>query len=158
MLHFELVVDGGVLPKNMTVADPVHLVAGITLFVLVLMHPQGQSALGVIHFHTLGGKWNSVKSSEESPNIVGGIHAPGMTHERGTCKLLQDGLSPFHLNVLNTIFPQKSKDFLRGVVGGVDRGQTRLDANPNYDRSKSTLLLLSRPTVSEKAGRVNGGP
>jgi hypothetical protein len=154
----EHVVDGGVLPKNMTVADPVHLVAGITLFVLVLVHPQGQSALGVAHFHTLGGKWNSEKSSEESPNVVGGINYVGMTHQWKACKLLQDSLSPFHLNVLNTILPQKSKDLLRGVVGGVGRGQTRLDANPNYDRSESSFLLLSWRTVSEKAGRVNGGP
>lgn len=152
------VVDGGVPAENMTIADPVHLVAGVTAVVFVPVKPQDKSALGIVILHIFGGKGNGEKSSKESASVVSGIGATGMRHEWGSCKPLHDRLSPFHHHALDFVLPQKSKDLLRVIVGSVRGGRTRLDSNPENDRTETPLLFLSRRTVCEKAGRVNGGP
>jgi hypothetical protein len=81
-----------------------------------------------------------------------------MSHEWGACQPLRDRLSPFYYNTLDFVLPQKSKDLLRDIVGGVGGGRTGQDANPDNDRTETPLLLLSRRTVCEEAGRVNGRP
>lgn len=79
----ELIFDLGVLVEDMTVADPKYVVTGFTAVILVFVHPQGKSALGVILLHLLGVKGNSEQSSEEPANIVGGFSAVDMLHEWG---------------------------------------------------------------------------
>lgn len=81
-----------------------------------------------------------------------------MRHEWGACEPLRDRLSPFHHHALDFVLLQKSKDLLRDIVGSVGGSRTGLDSNPENDRSETPLLFLSRWTVCEKAGRVNGGP
>src|ERR1700722_5786237 len=67
------VIDGGVLAQDVTTAEPVYFVAGVTVFVFVLEKPQGKCALGIILLHIFGGKGNGEKSSKESADVVGGI-------------------------------------------------------------------------------------
>ena len=68
-----LVLDCGVLTKDVAIADPVNVVARVAVLVSILMEPEGESALGTLLFHPLGRKGNAEKSSEDSADIVGGI-------------------------------------------------------------------------------------
>jgi hypothetical protein len=63
---FVLVVDGGVLAKDVAIANSVNLWARIAIPILVLVEPEGKSALGVIRLHPFGRKGNAEKSSEET--------------------------------------------------------------------------------------------
>ena len=42
-------------------------------------------------------------------------------------------------------------------MGGVWGGRTGLDSNPHNNRTETLLAPLSRLSVCEEAGRVNGG-
>jgi hypothetical protein len=79
-----LVVDGGVLAKDVAIGNSVDLVSGIAILVLVLVEPEGKSALGIFRLHLLSGKGNAEKSSKETPGVVGGIGAADMAHESWT--------------------------------------------------------------------------
>jgi len=79
-----LVLDGGVLAKDVAIADSVNLVAGVAILVFVFVEPEGESALGIL-FHPFGRKGNAKKSSEEATDIVGGIVAADMAHKGWTC-------------------------------------------------------------------------
>ena len=81
-----------------------------------------------------------------------------MLHEWGACQPLRDRLSPFYYNTLDFVLLQKRKDLLRDIVGGVGGGRTGHDTNPDNDRTKNPVLLLSRRTVRVETDRVNGQP
>jgi len=142
-----LVIDGGVLAQDMAVADSVHLVAGVAILVFVLMEPECKSALGILRLHPLGRKGNAEKSSEEPTDMVGGIGAADMVHKGWTCQPLQDGLTPFYDSIFEFMLPEKHKDLLGDLVGGIRGGRTRADANP-YDDRTETPLLLSSPGIA----------
>jgi len=153
-----LVLDGGVLAKDVAIADSVNLVAGVAILVFVFMEPEGESALGILPLHPFGRKGNAEKSSEEATDIVGGVVAVDMTHKGWTCQPLQDDLAPFHNSILDSILQQKRKDLLGDLVGGIGGGRTRNDTDPYDDGTETPLLLLSRRSMGEESGRVNGRP
>jgi len=153
-----LILDGGVLAKDVAIADSVNLVAGVAILIFIFVEPEGESALGILLLHPFSCKGNAKKSSEEATDIVGGIGATNMTHKGGTCKLLGDGLTPFHNSILNSILQEECKDLLRDLVGGIGGGGAGNYTNPYDDWTKTPLLLLSQWSVGEEAGRVDGRP
>jgi hypothetical protein len=153
-----LVLDGGVLTKDVAIADSVNLVARVAVLVFVFVEPEGEGALGILLLHPSGRKGNAEKSSEEATNIVGGIVAADMAQKGWTCQPLQDGLAPFHNSILDSILQEKRKDLLGDLVGGIGGGKTRNDTDPYDDGTETSLLLLSRWSVGEEAGRVDGRP
>src|SRR6202020_2191703 len=57
-----LVIDGGVLAQDMTIGDPVDLVAGPAILVFVFMKPESETALGILLLHFFSRKGNAEKS------------------------------------------------------------------------------------------------
>jgi len=153
-----LVLDGGVLMEDMAVADPEHPIAGGAVLMFVLMEPKCESTLDILLMHSLRRQGDPVKSSEEATNVVGGISVADMAHQWWTCQPLQDGLAPFHDSVLDSMILEKLEDLLGDVVGGIGGGRIGNDTNPDYDRTKTPLLLLSRRSMDEEAGGVDGRP
>ena len=153
-----LVLDGGVLAKDVAIADSVNLVAGVAVLVFVLVEPEGERALGILLLHPFGRKGNSEKSGEEATDVAGSIVAVGMAHKGPTRQPLGDGLAPFHSSILDPILQEKRKDLLGDLVGGIGGGRTRNDTDPYDDGTETPLLLLSYRSVGEEAGRVDGGP
>jgi hypothetical protein len=98
-----LVLDGGVLTKDVAIADSVNLVARVAVLVSFFVEPEGESALGILLLHPFGRKGNAEKSSEEATDMVGGIVAADMAHKGWTCQPLRDGLAPFHSSILDSI-------------------------------------------------------
>jgi hypothetical protein len=80
-----LVLNGGVLTKDVAVAEAVNLVTGVALLVLGLVEPEGESALGILLPHAFGRKGNAKKRGEEATDIVGGVIATDMAHKGWTC-------------------------------------------------------------------------
>lgn len=152
-----LILNSGVLAKDMAIADSINLVARVVVLVFVFMEPEGESALGIL-LHPFGSKRNTKKSSEEATDIVGGIVAANMAHKGWTCQPLWDSLTPFHNSILDFILQKKPKDLLGDLVGSIGGGRTRNDTNPYDNRTKTPLLLLSQWSMGEKAGRVNRRP
>ena len=150
-----LVLDGGVLTKDVAIADSVNLVTRVAVLVFVFMEPEGESALGIIPLHPFGRKGNAESSSEEATDMVRGIGAADMAHKGWTCQPLQDSLTPFHNNIIDPVLQEKRKDLLGDLVGGIGGGGTRDDTNP-YDNRTETPPLLSQRCVGEEAGRVDG--
>jgi hypothetical protein len=70
----------------------------------------------------------------------------------------QNGLTPFHNSVSDSMLLEKRKDLLGDLVGGIGGGGPRNDAKPYDDRTETPLLLLSRRCVGEEAGWVDGRP
>lgn len=66
-----LVIDSSCLVQDMAVTNPVNLVAGVTVLGFVLMEPECESALEVLHF--FGSEGNTENSSEEATDIAGWI-------------------------------------------------------------------------------------
>jgi len=95
------VLDGGVLAKDVAIADSVNLVAGVAVLVFVFVEPEGESAL----LRPFGRKGNAEKRSEEATDVVGGIVAADMGHKGRTCQPVRDGLAPFHDSILDPILP-----------------------------------------------------
>ena len=153
-----LVLEGGVLAKDMAITDSVKLVAGVAIRVFVFMEPEGESALGILLLHPFGRKGNAEKSSEKATEIVGGVVVADMAHKGWTCQPLRDDLAPFHNSILNSILQERRKDLLGDLVGGVGGGRTRNDTDPYDDGTETPLLLLSRRSVGEEVGRVEGRP
>ena len=56
------------------------------------------------------------------------------------------------------MLPEKRKDLLGDLAGGIRGGRTRADADPYDDRTETPLLLFSRRCVGEEAGWVDGRP
>jgi hypothetical protein len=56
------------------------------------------------------------------------------------------------------MLPEKRKDLLGDLVGGIGGCRPRNDTDPYDDRTKTPLLLLSRHCVGEEAGWVDGRP
>jgi hypothetical protein len=152
------VLDGGVLAKDVAIADSVNLVAGVAVLVFVFVEPEGERALGILLLHPFGRKGNSEKSGEEATDVVGTIVAVGMAHKGPTRQPLRDGLAPFHNNILDSILQEKRKDLLGDLVGGIGGGRTRNDTDPYDDGTETPLLLLSYRSVGEEADRVDGRP
>jgi len=152
-----LVLNGGVLAKDVAIADSVNLVAGVAVLVFIFVEPEGESALGILLLHPFGCKGNAEKSSQETTDIVGGVVAVNMAHKGWACQPLQDGLAPFHNSILDSILQKKRKDLLGNLVGGIGGGRTGNDADP-YDDGTETPLPPSWLSVGEEAGRVNRRP
>ena len=154
------VIYGGVLAKDMTIADSVDLVAGVAILVSVLVEPEGESALDILRLHPFGRKGDAEKSSKETTNVVGGIEAVDMGHQGWTYQPLRDGPAPFHNSILDSILLEKRKDLLGDPVGGIGGGRTRNNTDPDDDGTETPLRLLrlSRRCVGEEAGRVDGCP
>ena len=152
-----LVLDGGVLTKDVAIADSVNIVARVAVLAFVFVEPGGECVPGIPLLHLFGRKGNAEKSSEEATDIVGGIVAADMAHKGWTCQPLRDGLAPFHNSILDSILQDKRKDLLGDLVGGIGGGRTRNDTD-SYDDGTETPLLLSRRSVGEEAGTVDGRP
>lgn len=142
----------------MAIADTVDLVAGIAVVVFVLVKPECKSALGIQLLSFVGRKGNTEKSGEEAADIIGGISAADMAHKGMACQSLRDRLAPFHNNTLDPVLQQKRKDLLGDIVGGIGGGRTGKDADPDDDGTETSLRLLSRRSVGEEAGSVDGRP
>lgn len=155
---YVLVLDSGVLTKDVAIADSVNLVAEVAIPVFIFAEPEGESALGILLLHSFGRKGNAEKSSDEATDIVGGIVAADMAHKGWTCQPPRDGLAPFHNSILDSVLQEKRKDLLGDLVGGIGGGRTRNDTDPYDDGTETPLLLLSRRSVGEEAGRVDGRP
>ena len=153
-----LVPDDGVLTKDVAIADSVNLVAKVAVLTFFFVEPEGESALGILLFHPCGRKGNAEKSSEEATDVVGGIVAVDVAHKGWTCQPLRDGLAPFHNSMLDSILQEKRKDLLGDLVGDIGGGRTRNDTDPYDNGTETPLLLLSRRSVGEEAGRVDGRP
>jgi hypothetical protein len=153
-----LVIDGGVLAQDMAITDPVNLVAGVAVPVFVFMEPERKSALGILHLHFFGRKGNAEKSSEEATDMMSGVAATDVAHKGGTCQPLRDRLAPFDNSTIDSVLHQERKDYLGDIVGGFGGGRTGKDTDPNDNRAETPLRLLSRRSVSEEAGRVDGRP
>ena len=80
-----LVLNGGVLTKDVAIADSINFVARVAVLAFVFVEPEGESALGILHLHPFGRKGNAEKSSEEVTDIVGGTVAADMTQKGWTC-------------------------------------------------------------------------
>src|SRR6266571_2920345 len=61
---------------------------------------------------------------------------------------------PFHNSTVDSVLPQKGKDLLGDLMGGMGRGRTRSDADPYNDGTETPLCLLSQQCM----GEVNGRP
>lgn len=153
-----LVLNGGVLAKDVAIADSINLVTVVAVLFFVFVEPEGESALGIILLHLFARKGNAEKSSEEATDIVGGVGAVYMAHKGWTCQPLHDSLTPFHNNILDSILPEKGKDLLGSLVGGFGGSRIRDDTNPYDDGTETPLLPLSQWFVGEEAGRVDGRP
>jgi len=88
--------------------------------------------------------------------MVGGIGAADMAHKRWTCQPLQDSFTPFHDSIFDSMLPEKRKDLLGDIVGGIGGSRPRNDTDP-YDDRTETHLLLSRRRSGE-AGWLDGRP
>ena len=143
-----LVLNSGVLAKDMGTADSVNLVAGVAVFV----EPEGVSALDIL-LHPFGRNGNTEKSSKEATDIMGGIVGADMAHKGWTCQSLLDGLTPFHNSIPNPILQEKRENLLGDLVGGMGGGRTRNDTDPYDDGTKTPLLLLSQQSVGEEDNR-----
>jgi hypothetical protein len=152
------VINGGVLAQDVAAADPVNLVAGVTVLVSVFVEPERKSALGILLFHFFGRNGNAEKSSEEATDMMGGVAAAHMAHKGGTCQPLRDRLAPFHNSILDSVIQQERKDLLGDIVGSIGGGRTGNNADPDDDGTETPLRLLSRRCVGEEASRVNGRP
>ncbi len=150
-----LVVNSGVLSKNVAVGDAKDLVAAFAVLAEILMEPKSESALGVSLVQVLGGEWNAVKRGEEAANIVSSIRAVNSGQEGGTCQPLENRLPPLYHNTLDAIEPQEGKNLLGDLVGRFGRGSTGFDPDPNDDRTKTPLPSFFR-RVSEEPSRVDG--
>lgn len=53
---------------------------------------------------------------------------------------------------------EKLEDLLEDVVGGIGGGRIGNDTEPDHDGTETPDLLLSQPSVGEKAGRVDRRP
>ena len=53
-----LILNGGVLTKDVAIADPINLVTRVIVFVFVFVKPEGESALSILHLK----RPNSLKS------------------------------------------------------------------------------------------------
>lgn len=144
-----LVLDACILAKDVAIADSVDLVAGVAVLVLILVKPEGESALGILLLHLFGRDGKVEKSSEESTDVVGGIVAADMTHEGLTCEPRRNCLAPFHNNIVNIIFEEKRRDLLADLMGGVGGGRARNDTNRYDDETETPLLLLSLQSVGD---------
>ena len=80
-----LVPSGCVLAQDVTVRNPVNLVAGVTVLVPVLVELQSKGALGILRFHFFGSKGDAEKGSEEVPDVVGSIGVSDVAQKGGTC-------------------------------------------------------------------------
>ena len=147
-----LVVDGGVLSKNVAVCDAKDLVAGFSVLIEILVEPKSESALATSLVQVLGGKWNTVKRGEEAANIVGSIRDVNSGQEGGTCQPLENRLPPLYLDILDSIGPQEGKNILGDLVGRFRRGSIRFDPNPNDNRTKTPLLSFFRWVSEETSG------
>ena len=90
------------------------------------------------------------RGSEETTDVVGGIGAADMAHKGWTYQPLQDGLTPFHDSIFDSMPPEKRKDLLRDLVSGVE------DTQPYDDRTETPLLIFSRRCMGEEAGWIDG--
>lgn len=143
-----LVLDGGVLTKDVAIADSVNLVAKLAILAFFFVEPEGESALGILLFHPCGRKGNAEKSSEEATDIVGSIVTADMAHKGWTRQPLRDGLAPFHNSMLDSILQEKRKDLLGDLVGDIGGGRTRNDTDPYDDRTETPLLLVKKRSGS----------
>ena len=132
-----LVLDGGVIAKDVAIADSVDFIAGIAVLVFVLVELEGESALVILFLRRCGREGNAYMRSKKATNVVGGIDAAGMAHQGRTCQPLANGLAPFHDNALNSILRQESKDVLGYPMRDVCRGRSRNDTDP-YDDGTET--------------------
>ena len=130
-----LVLDSGVLAKDVAITDSVNLVAGVAVRVFVFVEPEGESTLYILLLHPFGRKGNAEKSSEEATDIVGGIVDVDMAHKGWTCQSVWDGLAPFHNSILNSVLQEKRKNLLGDLMGGIGGGRTWNDTNPYDDRT-----------------------
>jgi hypothetical protein len=153
-----LVVHKSVFAKNMAIADPVDLVAGVAILVSVLVEPERKSALGIHLLPFFCRKGNGEKRGEKATDVMGGIAAVDMAHKGGTCEPLQDRLAPFHNDTLDSVPQEKGEDLSGDLVGGIGGGRARSDTDPNDDGAESPLHPLSQRRVSEKAGWVDRRP
>lgn len=78
-----LVIDGGVLAQDMTIGDPVDLVAGPAVLVFVFMKPESETALGILLLHFFGRKGNAEKSGEEPTDVMSGVGATDVAQKGG---------------------------------------------------------------------------
>jgi hypothetical protein len=62
-----LVVNSGVLSKDMAIADSVNLWADFAILVLVFMEPEGESALGIFSLHLFSRKGNTLGADPYLP-------------------------------------------------------------------------------------------
>jgi len=152
-----LIIDGGVLAQDVAAADSINLVAGLAVLVFGLMKPERKRALGIL-LHFFGRKGNAKKSSEEATDIVGRIAASDMAHKWGACQPLRDRLAPFHNNTLDSVLQQKCKNLLGDIMGSIGGGRTGNDTDPDDNGTETPLRLLSRRSMGEEAGRVDGRP
>ena len=116
-----LVVDGGVLSRNVAVCDAKDLVAGFAVLAEILMEPKSESALVVSFVQVLGGEWNTMKRDEEAANILSSIRAVNSGQEGGgtrgvTCRPLEKRLFPLHHDTLDSFALQEDKNLLGGIV------------------------------------------
>ena len=153
-----LILNGGILTEDMTTADSVNLVTRAAILVFVFVEPEGESALDTLLLHPFGRKGNTKKRGEEAEDIVGGIVAADMAHKGLTCQPLQEGLAPLYNSILGSILQQKCKDLLGDLVGSIEGGRTRNDTDTYDDWAETPLILLSRWSMGEEAGRVDGRP
>ena len=157
-----LVVDGGVLSRNVAVCDAKDLVAGFAVLAEILMELKSESALVVSFVQVLGGEWNTVKRDEEAANIVSNIRAVNSGQDGGgggtrgvTCQPLEKQLIPLHHDTLDSFALQEGKNLLGGIVSRFRRGSTGFDLYPNDDRTKTPLPSFFRQ-VSNESSRVDG--
>lgn len=59
---------------------------------------------------------------------------------------------PLYLSVLDSILLEKFEDELGDFVGGVGRGGSGMDCDPNHHRTESVLLVLS---MGEETGGID---
>ena len=150
-----LVVDSGVLSKNVAVCDAKDLVAGFAVLVEILMEPKSESALAVSLVQVLDGEWNAVKGGEEAANVVSSIQDGNSGQEGGTCQPLDKRLFPLHHDTLDSFALQEGKNLLGGIVSHFGRGSTGFDPYPNDDRTEAPLPSCLR-WVSKETSRVDG--
>ena len=91
----QLVVDGRILTKHMTVGEPIDFAA----LVFIRMKKHGSGALDIVILFACGGNWNSEKIGEEAADLEGGISGVGRSKEWGTGQPLHDRLSPLDHNI-----------------------------------------------------------
>jgi len=70
-------------------------------------------------------------------DVVGGIGAADMAQKGWTCQPLQDGPTPFHDGIFDSMLLEKRKDLLGDLVGGIGGGGPRTDTQPYDDRTET---------------------